>query len=126
MESEESVLLTRAAACDPDIVDKLDRYVAGGGKALVTSGFLEATMDRGIQRMTSIRLPGRRVRGRNYRVESAGPFRAVDYPRGREDISVPVCVVSSALFKTCSRLFLPSVQFKGTGTLPAMMQPMRR
>ena len=22
--------------------------------------------------------------------------------------------------------FLPSVQFKGTGTLPAMMQPMRR
>ena len=90
-EGAESVLLTKAAACDPEIVEKLDRYVSGGGKALVTSGFLEAAMDRGIQRMTSIRIPGRRIRGRNFRVEAAPPFRAVDYPGGREDISIPVC-----------------------------------
>ena len=90
-DSAESILLTRAAACDPDIVEKLDRYVSGGGKALVTSGFLEATMDRGIQRMTSVRIPGRRIHGKNYRVEAVSPFPAVDYPKGREDISVPVC-----------------------------------
>ena len=89
--SAESILLTRASASDPDIVEKLEKYVAEGGKALVTSGFLSAAADRGIQRMTSIRLTGRRVRGRNYRIESAGPWLRTEYPRGREEISVPVC-----------------------------------
>ena len=90
-EKAESILLTRSSACDPDVVDKLERYVAGGGKALVTSGFLEATMDRGIRRMTSIRFTGRRIRGRNYRVETAGRRPAVEYPKGTDEIGVPVC-----------------------------------
>ena len=87
----EYILLTRASACDPEIVEKLEKYVADGGKAMVTSGFLEASMDRGIQRMTSIRFTGRRIRGRNYRVETAGPRPGLEFPRGREEISVPVC-----------------------------------
>ena len=90
-EDAESILLTRASAYDPDVTEKLEKYVAGGGKALVTSGFLEETMDRGIRRMTSIRFTGRRIRGRNYRVETAGFPRTIDYPRGTEDIGVPVC-----------------------------------
>ena len=86
-----SILLTRSSACDPGVVEKLEKYVAAGGKALVTSGFLEATMDRGIQRMTSIRFTGRRIRGRNYRVETAGEWHAVEYPKGTETIGIPVC-----------------------------------
>ena len=57
----------------------------------MTSGFLEATMDRGIQRMTSIRFTGRRIRGRNYRVETTGAWHAVEYPKGTEEIGIPVC-----------------------------------
>ena len=87
----ETILLTRASAFDPDVVDKLEKYVAAGGKALVTSGFLEAAMDLGIRRMTSIRFTGRRIRGRNYRVENIGKWPSVEYPRGTEDIGVPVC-----------------------------------
>ena len=90
-EKAESILLTRSSACDPDVVEKLEKYVAEGGKALVTSGFLEATMDRGIQRMTSIRFTGRRIRGRNYRVETGTGWPATEYPRGTEEIGVPVC-----------------------------------
>ncbi len=86
-----SILLTRSSACDPDIVEKLGEYVAEGGKALVTSGFLEATMDRGIQRITSIRLPGRKIRGRHYRVEQDRRWHALEFPVGTEDIGVPVC-----------------------------------
>ena len=86
-----SLLLTRSSACDPDIVEKLEKYTAAGGKALVTSGFLEAAMDRGIQRMTSIRFTGRRIRGRHYRVENDPRRRGTDYPTGTEDIGVPVC-----------------------------------
>ena len=90
-EKAEAILLTRSSACDPDVVDKLEKYVAEGGKALVTSGFLEATMDRGIQRMTSIRFTGRRIRGRNYRVENVGEREGCEYPRGAEEIGIPVC-----------------------------------
>ena len=87
----EAVLLTRASACDPDVVDKLEAYVAGGGKALVTSGFLESTMDRGIQRMTSIRFTGRRVRGANYRIETAPGRPQLSFERGAAEIGIPVC-----------------------------------
>ncbi len=90
-ETAEAILMTRASACDPDVVDKLERYVAGGGKALVTSGFLEAAMDRGVQRMTSVRFTGRRIRGRNWRVETAGGRPSVEYPKGTEEIGIPVC-----------------------------------
>ena len=90
-EKAEAILLTRSSACDPDVVEKLEKYVAAGGKALVTSGFLENTMDRGIHRMTSIRFTGRRIRGRNYRVETVGSWPSVEYPRGTETIGVPVC-----------------------------------
>ncbi len=86
-----ALLLTRSSACDPDAVEKLEAYVAGGGKALVTSGFLEAAMDRGIQRMTSIRFTGRRIRGRHYRVEQDRRRHGLDYPTGTEEIGIPVC-----------------------------------
>ena len=91
-ENAPAILLTRSSACDPDIVDKLDAYVAAGGKALVTSGFLEDTMDRGIRRITSVTFSGRRVRGRNYRVEFPGrPRPLLTYPKGRDEIGIPVC-----------------------------------
>ena len=90
-EGAESILLTRASACDPRVVEKLEKYVADGGKALVTSGFLDAAMDLGIRRMTSIRFTGRRIRGRNYRVETAGGRPSLEFPHGSEEIGIPVC-----------------------------------
>ena len=90
-EHAETILLTRSSACDPDVVDKLEKYVAEGGKALVTSGFLKATMDRRIQRMTSIRFTGRRVHGRNYRVENPGYRPSLEFPKGTDEIGIPVC-----------------------------------
>ncbi len=86
-----AILLTRASACDRDVVEKLEKYVAGGCKALVTSGFLQATMDLGIQRLTSIRFTGRRVSGQNYRVESADPRPVLTFPHGEKPVSIPVC-----------------------------------
>ena len=87
-----AIMLTRASACDPDVADKLEKYVSGGGKALVTSGFVEAAMDRGIQRITSVRVTGRRVRGRNYRVENVDDNRtALCFVQGTGEIGLPVC-----------------------------------
>lgn len=91
-ENAPSILLTRAAACDKDIVSKLEAYVASGGKAIVTNGFVEATADRGIYRITSVRMRGRRISGRDYRIETTprNGRTALTFPKGREEITVPV------------------------------------
>jgi hypothetical protein len=46
-----TILLTEAAAADPDIIAKIDRSLRGGANVIVTSGFLEATQDRGFGRL---------------------------------------------------------------------------
>lgn len=87
------LLLTRSSAFDPDVVDKLDSYVAAGGRALVTHGFVEATMDRGIQRMTSIRFAGRKVIAEDFLVEqvpSIMHWRLMTYPHGHHPILITV------------------------------------
>ncbi len=86
-----AIFLSRSAAYDPDIVEKLAAYVEKGGKALVTAGFVEATMDRGIQRITSIRFKGRKVLANDYLVETKhGPGRPMIYPHAREKVLVTV------------------------------------
>ena len=88
-----AILLTRSSACDPDVVDKLEAYVAQGGKAMVTHGFLQATMDRGIQRMTSIRFADRKVIAEDFLVEqvpSIMHWRLMTYPHGPKPILITV------------------------------------
>ncbi len=87
------ILLTRSSACDSAVVDRLERYVVGGGRALVTHGFVEATMDRGIQRMTSIRFAGRHVIAEDFLVEqlpSKMHWRRLTYPHGTKPIHIAV------------------------------------
>ena len=90
-EDAKQILLTRSSACDPDVVDKLEKWLMRtGGDALVTTGFLEATMDRGVQRLTSVRLRGRRVTCDRFRVEAAEGRRACVYPRAVRPVTLPV------------------------------------
>ena len=69
-EKEPCILLTASSACDPDILGKLAKYMEEGGKAIVTNGFHEAMKDRGIYALSSVRLPGRKIRSDRYRVEA--------------------------------------------------------
>ena len=62
-----SVLLTAQALRDADIVEKLREFVSGGGRAIVTSGFVTGALGRGIEDMTSIRFNGRRFRTSRFR-----------------------------------------------------------
>ena len=87
------LLLTRSSTYDPDVVDKLEAFVARGGKALVTHGFMEAAMDRGIQRMTSIRFANRKVLAEDFLVEqvpSRMHWRLMTYPHGEKPILITV------------------------------------
>ncbi len=90
-DSAECLLLTRASAYDPDVVSKLDRFVSRGGKAVMTSGFVQATLDRGISALTSVTMNGRSASCRGYRVEHSGRHAFVTYPAGAESVTIPVC-----------------------------------
>ena len=69
-ETEKVVFLTASAACDTEIVPKLEKYIAQGGSAVITTGFLRQTYDRGIKELTSVRLTGRRCVGKEYWIDS--------------------------------------------------------
>jgi hypothetical protein len=72
---KKSVFLTVQAHKDPDIIEKLEKFIAGGGKAIVTSGFMIEGLNKGIGQLTSIRYRGRRFRTRQFQdggIVSAG------------------------------------------------------
>jgi len=62
------VFLTQNAACDPEIMPKLEKYVREGGIAIITSGFLNATIDRGITDLTSVRPTNRVISGTRFQL----------------------------------------------------------
>jgi len=90
-EDAKQILLTRSSACDPEVVDKLEDWLQRtGGDAMVTTGFLEATMERGVKRLTSIRLRGRHVTVDRWRVEDADRQNRCVYPMGEKPVTLPV------------------------------------
>jgi hypothetical protein len=56
-----TILLTEAAASDPDIIAKIDASLRGGANVIVTSGFLEATQDRGFAQLAEWRTTGHTI-----------------------------------------------------------------
>lgn len=88
-----TMLLTASSACDKDIVDKLEAYVARGGKAIVTGGFVQQTLGRGLERMTSLRDRGRKVQAKCFTTERLSPSRTMYgwiYPIGTKEMTLPV------------------------------------
>lgn len=84
-----AIFLTASASCDPDIMKKLEAYVANGGKAIITSGFALATLGHGLEQMTSIRSLGRRATVSRYMVEESGEYN-VNFPGMPMPVTVPV------------------------------------
>jgi hypothetical protein len=57
-ENAGTVLLTEAAAADPDIVAKMKKHLAAGKNVIITSGLLRALQDRGIEDIVEWRATG--------------------------------------------------------------------
>lgn len=85
------ILMTASSACDPEVFNKLEAYVAAGGKAIVTNGFVKALHNRGIAAMTSVEVSDRKISGSHYRVETTDRFSHVSYVNGPEAVTYPVC-----------------------------------
>lgn len=81
---------TASSAYDPSIVEKLEAYVAEGHKAIVTSGFVQATLDRGLKRLTSIRDRGRVATLQDYAAEASLFWNRWERESGKKSVTIPV------------------------------------
>ena len=82
-----SLILTERAACVPGITEKLETYVRGGGKAVVSAGFVRKCYESGIKDMTSVRLTDRHMNGRNYMIDLCDfDYPDICYAEGTGDI----------------------------------------
>ncbi len=85
----DAVLLTASSAFDPEIMEKLEAFLAGGARtALVTTGFWEAVQDRGYENLTSLRIGGRRVSASRFRTEETENI--CTFPEGSAPVTFPV------------------------------------
>lgn len=88
-----TMLLTASSACDEQIIDKLEPWLAGGGHAIVTSGFVQATLGKGIERITSLRDRGRKITTNKYASERLGSGQGLygwAYATGDGEVTFPV------------------------------------
>jgi hypothetical protein len=60
------VLLTEAAACDPEIVAKMEGQLKAGKTVIITSGLLRALQGRGIEDIAEIRYTGQKILATQY------------------------------------------------------------
>lgn len=90
-ENAPAVLLTQRAACAEGAMEKLEAYVRGGGKAIVTAGFFRAMYDRGIREMTSVRLTNRHALGREFMIDRCDfDYSGIRYARGKEKVLLEI------------------------------------
>jgi hypothetical protein len=75
--AESVVFLPASAAKDEKIMQKLEKYVRAGNTAIITAGFFNECLERGIKDMTSVRPTGRTVSGSEYWVQPYGEKRLV-------------------------------------------------
>ena len=88
-EDAPAVLFTQRTACVPDVMDKLEAYVRKGGTAIVTTGFLHETKDRGILDMTSVRLTHRHVTGSCYMIDRSDyDYRSIRFAQAAEPVMI--------------------------------------
>lgn len=88
-----TMLLTQSATYDKAIINKLEAYVAEGGKAIVTSGFVKAGLKMGLQRMTSLRDCGRKAVVKDFLTERLHTDQEWEYPHGLKEMTIPVLEV---------------------------------
>lgn len=84
-----TLFLTASALKDPDILTKLESYVANGGHAVVTSGFVIGLQGKGIEQITSLRYRGRSFSANEYLIGRINGWGA-DVVRGFDTLHFPL------------------------------------
>lgn len=85
-----AMLLTGSSAKDPDVIEKLKQYLTKGGTAIITTGFVHATWDRGIRDITSMQFTNRFLEGNEYMTCDRNHSNEAGTFKGTEKVSVEI------------------------------------
>ena len=69
-EDAPTILLTASSACDPDIIEKMKKYLRNGGHIVMTTGFMHRTYETGIRDLTSMQFMDRVIEGYEYMIRN--------------------------------------------------------
>lgn len=83
------VFCAESSCVDPEVMQKVESYVRAGGMAVVTIGFLKKQYENGIKDMTSLRLTGKHITGREYMINFRN-HTDMTIAKGREDVTYEV------------------------------------
>ena len=83
-----AVLLTAASRYDPDLAAKVEKFVRGGGRAIATTGLIEALGDKGFQDIAEIEVTGHRVIARNFSGGRSGLRGGAAAPAPEPDLNI--------------------------------------
>lgn len=86
-ETEKTIMLTASSAYDENVVEKLEKFLIDGGKAIVTNGFIDETLDKGIKRITSFRNRGRKVTLNEFMLENRNQWTLI---KNADAVTIPV------------------------------------
>jgi hypothetical protein len=127
--SAKTVLLTAASAYDKDLVAKTKKFVQAGGRAIATTGLIEALGDKGFQGIAEIQVTGHRVIAKRF----GGGGRGGEAAGGGEaDLNMPMPQMrhfendtwTSINFTTAASGYPMAVSAKyGNGTFYALAIP---
>jgi hypothetical protein len=91
--SAKTVLLTQAAAADPQIIARIEQSLHGGARVIVTSGFLEALQGKGFEQLAEWQATGHTIAidsyfdgygaGNGTELKEPGKTRSVLFPEVR-------------------------------------------
>ena len=86
---EKAIFFTAASLADKDVMAKLESYVRNGGHAIVTSGFVQQQLGKGIEQMTSIRYRGRKISGSTFQYHATDSWEEYK-TQGAKEITFPL------------------------------------
>jgi hypothetical protein len=88
-EADSLIFLTANSARDDEVLGKMKAHLLRGGDVCITSGFLKAMQDKGIEAFTSAVCTGGKVYARDYFTGGAGSVFNGEY-YGRDNVLLPV------------------------------------
>lgn len=89
-ENAKTIMFTASSTYDDDVLSKLKTFVANGGKAIVTNGFVKKLLGHGIEDVTSIRDGGRRVSTNEFLQENLSGSYGLQSLSGPCEIEFPI------------------------------------
>lgn len=113
-ETDAPLLITKNAARDDRVIERMKAFLKAGGRIVMTSGFLEAMQGRGVEEFTTLRATGKRIEVAQFAIDTHScTFR--EFSHAAETIGFPILDYST------NGTWQEIVALRGQNNIPVLM-----